>query len=440
MVSQDSVAMLGTWMRADILGSMARLSSLVAVLVASSAPPLQARTRASVEPEVVATRQEAQFAVVESVTDNDAPGPSRVEAAGDLDADVSKPEGERADGVWVDPVQLMQRPTSGIAWERMLADAGRDHGRANIADQDSNHDVYTLAAAFVCVRAGQHCEKARQGVLDAIGTESGARWLAAGRNLGAYVIAADVLNMRADGVPDSDGTRVHEWIESWLGKELLENHSSELRAIQPFHAGNNAAVQEGFAYVAVAAYLREGVALDRAWNAFRTFVCDAGAPDHERIDLEPAVLDGWTHDVRRPCAVNPTGARKTVPLGLGGAGGTYSVDGALVGDMRRGGVFQWRPAFTSLPWVGLEGLVPAAVVLDRAGYPAFEVADRAILRAHEYLWLLRSTTGDPRWFDGTRAREIVHLVNAYYRTSYPVNDVTGGGRTVGYTAWTHPTE
>jgi hypothetical protein len=107
--------------------------------------------------------------------------------------------------------------------------------------------------------------------------------------------------------------------------------------------------------------------------------------------------------------------------------------------MRRGGVFRWKPGYTSYPWVGLEGLIPAAMILDRAGYPAFEVADRAVLRTLDYLWQLRASTGDARWFDGTRSREIVQLVNAVYRTSFPVNDVPGVGRTVGYTAWTHPT-
>jgi hypothetical protein len=343
-------------------------------------------------------------------------------------------------GVWVDPSELMLRPTSGSAWNRVLTDAGRDPGRANIADQDSNHDVYTMAAALACARANQHCAKARQGVLSAMGTESGARWLAVGRNLGAYVIAADLLNLRRDGVPNSEGTRVHDWIESWLTKRLSDNNSSELRPIGPFHSSANAAAQEGFAFAAVAAYLGDRVALDRAWNAFRTFVCDPNAPDAERIYLDPPVKDGWTHDSRTPCAVNPAGTRKTVPSGLRGAGGTYRIDGALVGDMRRGGVYQFEPGYTSYPWVGLEGLVPAAVILERAGYPAFQVADRAILRTHDYLWQLRNSTGETRWFDGTRSREIVHLVNAVYRSSFPVNDVTGGGRTVGYTGWTHPAQ
>jgi hypothetical protein len=339
----------------------------------------------------------------------------------------------------MDRPQLMQLPTTGATWDRVLADASRDHGSANIADQDSNHDVYTLAAALACVRANEHCAKARRGVLDAIGTEEGARWLAVGRNLGSYVIAADLLDLRGDGVVDSEGTRVQEWIAGWLTKRLADNHTSTLRAFAPFQSGTNAGAQEGFAYAAVAAYLGDRTALDRAWEAFRVYACDATAPDRGQISLNAAVKDGWAHDGRQPCAVNPAGSRKTVPGGLPGAGGTYRIDGALIGDMRRGGVYQWKPAFTSLPWVGLEGFVPAALILHRAGYPAFEVADRAVLRAHDYLWELRRTTGETRWFDGTRDREIVHLVNVVYGASYPVNDVAGAGRTIGYTTWTHST-
>jgi hypothetical protein len=342
-------------------------------------------------------------------------------------------------GIWMDRAKLMELPTSGAAWDRVLGDAARDPGPADIADQDSNHDVYTLAAALACARAGEHCEKARQGVVDAIGTELGGRWLAVGRNLGSYVIAADLLDLRSDGVPGSQGTRVQEWIEGWMTRQLSDNNSSTLRPFAPFHSSANAAAQEGFAYAAVAAYLHDGAALERAWDSFRTFVCDPAAPDHESIYLDPPVKDGWAHDSQRPCAVNPAGARKTVPSGLPGAGSTYRIDGALVGDMRRGGVFQWKPGYTSYPWVGLEGLIPAAVVLERAGYPAFQVADRAVLRTHEYLWQLRNATGEARWFDGTRGREIVHLVNVAYGATFPVNDVTGGGRTIGYTAWTHPT-
>lgn len=346
--------------------------------------------------------------------------------------------GSLSGGIWIDRDELMRRPTTGAAWERLLEDANLNPGSADISNQDSDHDVYTLAAALVCVRTGARCSRARRGVLDAIGTEAGGRWLAVGRNLGAYVIAADLLGLRADGDPESAGTRVEEWMEGWLTRRLRNNNTTDMRRFGPFHAGANAAAQEGFAFAAVAAYLGDGKALERAWSGFRTFVCDPGTPDLENIDLIGAVRDGWAHDDLDPCAVAPAGARKLVPSGEPGAGGTYRIDGALIADMRRGGTYRWAPGYTQYPWVGLEGLVPAAVVLERAGYPAFQVADRAILRTHEYLWFLRDQTGERRWFNGIRAREAVQLVNWAYGTSYPVNEVVGLGRTVGYTDWTHP--
>jgi len=340
-------------------------------------------------------------------------------------------------GIWIDREAVMRLPTSGTAWDRVLSDAGRDPGTASVADQNSNHDVYTMAAALVCVRTGQHCAKAERGLLDAIGTERGGRWLAVGRNLAAYMIAADLLNLRADGNPNSAGTRFEAWAAGWLTRRLDDNNDGGQRPFAPFHSGANAAAQEGLAYVAVAAYLRDGRAMDRAWDAFRTFACDPGAPDRENIDLVRPVNDGWTHDSRNPCAVNPSRTTRRVPSGRPGAGSVQRIDGALVGDMRRGGTYQWAPGYTQYPWVGLEGFVPAAVILQKAGYPAMAVADRAVLRTHEYLMHLRTATGDRRWFDGDRAREIVQLVNHSYGARFPMNGVAGAGRTVGYTHWTH---
>ena len=314
-------------------------------------------------------------------------------------------------------------PSTGAAWKRLLADAQADPGQADVADQDSGHDVATLAAALACVRTAgpELCGKARTGVVSAIGTERGGRWLAVGRNLTAYVIAADVLGLRADGDPASAGSRVEAWIRGFLTERLADNNSGEPIGFIPFASGSNASAQEGAAFAAVAAYLGDRPALQRAWDAFRTYTCDSSGPDREHIDLHHGVEAGWAYDDRQPCAVNPAGATKAIPEGRPGAGQTRPIGGAIINDMARGGDFAWPPGATQYPWTGLEGLVPAAVILERAGYPAFAAGDRAVLRAAEYLWYLQLATRSGAWFHERRSSEIVQLVNVAYGSHFPLD-------------------
>jgi hypothetical protein len=342
--------------------------------------------------------------------------------------------------VWISPAAIRARPTHGAAWKRLLEDARADPGRADVSDQNSNHDVATLAAALVCARTRdvRLCAKARAGVLDAIGTERGARWLAVGRNLTAYAIAADVMDLRAGRGHGSAGGRVEAWLRGFLTETLRDNNSHREVRLVPFDSGSNASGQEGAAYAAVAAYLRDPVALGRAWDGFLRFVCDPGAPHPERIDLHRGIEHDWAADPAHPCAINPAGSRKPVPAGRHGAGEVHRLDGAIVNDMSRGGDYQWPPGLTDYPWVGLEGLVPAAVILANAGFPAFRAGDRAILRAVDYLWQLRVETAHANWFTGSRSGEIIQLVDATYGRDYPHEDPVGAGRTVGYTDWTHP--
>jgi hypothetical protein len=271
--------------------------------------------------------------------------------------------------------------------------------------------------------------KARAGVLNAIGTESGARWLAVGRNLAGYVIAADLLGLRADGRSRSEGSRVQAWIASFLTRTLRHNNGDGQIPIREtaWASGSNASAQEGFVHAAVAAYLGDRAELAWAWDRFRAFACDPARPGGIPLRLSGGVEEGWAHDRHRPCAVNPEGAVRE----------GFRIDGAIINDMARGGRFQRPPRYTQYPWVGLQGFVPAALVLHRAGFPAFSVADEAVRRSVDYLWYLRQRTGDEDWFDGRRASEVVHLTNVAYATAYPVHTPVGPGRTVGFTDWTH---
>jgi hypothetical protein len=341
----------------------------------------------------------------------------------------------RSQGIWLSRSQISSIRTSGDEWALLVADATKNPGVADISNQDSNHDVLTLAAALVCARSEAYCDKALDGVMSARGTEAGATWLEVGRNLGAYIIAADLIGLHADADPDSPGSRFERWVESWLTKRLPDHVSGELRPFRPFGSAGNASAEEGFAFTAVAAYLGRATPLKQAWNAYRAFACDPSAT--LLTNLRGIVEDGWTLSTT-PCPINPKGSTRIVPLSRPGGGSVHRLDGSLGGDMRRGGKYQWEPRYTHYPWVGLEGFIPAAVLLQRAGYQAFAVSDRAALRTHQYLWYLRRNTGDQRWFDGVRSREVITLVNVAYGMSFPINALVGAGRTMGYTAWSHP--
>src|SRR4029453_11386639 len=72
-------------------------------------------------------------------------------------------------------------------------------GMPNISDQDSDHDINTLAVALVYARTGNAAYRAKAGnaIMSAIGTEAGGRTLALGRNLVSYIIAADLIDLKS---------------------------------------------------------------------------------------------------------------------------------------------------------------------------------------------------------------------------------------------------
>src|SRR4051812_14610784 len=115
-------------------------------------------------------------------------------------------------GMWISQAELAQLPMAGPAWLRLKAAADGSLGIPNIADQNSDHDVKTLAVALVYARTGNaaYRAKAANAIMAAVGTERGGRTLALGRNLPGYVIAADLIDLR-----DYDAARDQQF-RSWL--------------------------------------------------------------------------------------------------------------------------------------------------------------------------------------------------------------------------------
>ncbi|MGE5550469.1 MAG: hypothetical protein ACM3ZC_08045 [Bacteroidota bacterium] len=359
-------------------------------------------------------------------------------------AAVPAPSPAPAGGIWISPAELASRPMSGPTWEtiKKIADMA-NFGMAQVANQDSKHDLNTYACALAAVRTGDkvYRDRAIAACMSAIDTDekpdkdcgctpSKARSLAVGRNLLCYIVAADLLGLRADGNPNSDGSRFQAWIEKLRFKANCPNNppcdESNWKNISQSHdgSGSNASAQEGACRIAAALYLGDKVELERAWDTYRRYSGDTSVGPKDMVFNANGLT--WSHDPAHPVAVNPKGTTKD----------GHRIDGAIINDQGRGGAFTWPPGYTQYPWVGLEGYLAQAYMLHRAGYPALEVQDKAPLRAIEYQWYLYKETGNREWWD--RTHWVQHLAKALYpEAQFEVWKPATGGFIMSFTDWTH---
>jgi hypothetical protein len=313
-------------------------------------------------------------------------------------------------GIWIGAERLAALPTSGAAWENVLAEANEATGTPQLSNQDDDVNVRVLAKALVFARTGD--ERYRSEVIEAcrraIGTEDGGRTLALGRELAAYVIAADLV-----GLPPGDDAAFRGWLgsvrhESLDGRTLVSTHED-----RPNNWGTHASASRA----AVAVYLGDTADLQRVAAVFKGWLGDRAAySGFDWGDLD------WQANPAQPVGINPKGA---VLQG-------HPVDGVLPDDQRRGGGFSWPPPGENYVWEALQGALATAVILSQAGYPdVWSWQDQALLRAVR--WLHEQARfpaeGDDSW--------LPHLVNHYYGASFPAPVPARPGKNLGWTDWTH---
>ncbi|MCX6048332.1 MAG: IPT/TIG domain-containing protein [Chloroflexi bacterium] len=345
-------------------------------------------------------------------TPTNTPKPASATATPTATGPTSTP-GARSVGIWVSAAELADLPMSGAAWTQLKAAADGAVGSPTLSDQESKANTNVLAKALVYARTGE--QRYRNEVVDALkiitfnNTEDGGRVLALGRELAAYVIAADLINLPSYD-PTFDGQFKQKLRE--LRTEVLDNNTLiGIHERRPNNWGNHA----GASRVAVALYLGDQADLDRAATVFHGWLGDYAAYHNFTYgDL------AWQADPTKPVGINPVGAMKE----------GHSIDGVLPDDMRRGGSFQWPPAETVYAWEGLQGAVVEAELLSRAGYPAWAWEDKALLRAVQFLdsinWPAQS---DDEWQ--------VWLINYAYGTNYATDQKASPGKNMGWTSWTH---
>lgn len=315
-------------------------------------------------------------------------------------------------GLWISAAEVKALPMSGGAWSAVLAGAG-GNCTPDLNNQDSDCNVTILAQALAFARTDdeQYRVKVVAAIRSIVSTqsESGGRTLALGRELGAYVAAADLINLR------SHDPQLHNAFTVRLRDLRAKTLDGMTLAGCHERRGNNWGTHCGASRAAIDVYTGDAADLARTAAVFAGWLGDRGA----YAGFTWGDLD-WQCNPSAPVGINSTGCQKS----------GHDIGGALPDDMRRGGAFKMpSPAPTGYACGGMSGAVAQAEILYRAGYLAYEWSDRALLRAMEFLQRIGwQCTGDDAW--------LVAVINKRYGTSYPV-DGTSPGKNMGWSQWTH---
>jgi len=310
--------------------------------------------------------------------------------------------------LWVPRDVLRTLPVSGNAWDDLAADARSDWGTANISDQDSRHDVYTLAGALYAVRMNDVTMRTRviNAIESAIGTEAGGRTLALGRNLTAYVLAADLIGYRSQ--------RLVDWLSSVRYEQLEIRNLIETHGDRP----NNWGTHAGAARIVTDLFLGDTADLGAAVRVFRGYLGDRSAYAGFTFG-DPE----WQANPAAPVPINPTGATKN----------GFDVDGVIVDDIRRCDCpVSYPPPKEKYQWEAMQGIVTQATLLDNAGYhDVWTWSDAAIRRAVHFLYVVDDypAPGDNNF--------LTYLIDAGLGTNTSAGVDARSGQSIGYTDWTH---
>jgi hypothetical protein len=319
-----------------------------------------------------------------------------------------------AQGILISPAEIMVLPMDGPAWNQVKTYAAMTP-TVSLTNQDSAGNVVVFAKALVAVRTNDlaYRDQVVRAISEIVNADvRGGETLALGRELAAYVIAADLVNLRVLN-PTLDSQFRKRLVE--LDRSIVLADGRTLRQTQ-LERPNNWGTMAAGSRAAIAAYLGDRAMLAEVSQVFKGWLGDRSAYSGFKYgDL------GWQSNQAAPVGINPKGA--TI-LGI-------SVDGAQPEEMRRGGAFANPPIATGYSWEALQGAWLAAEILYRAGFPdVYQWQDSALLRASLYLYQLRwPAVGDDVWQ--------VALVKKRYGITLAATGLGTAGKNIGFMHWLH---
>jgi hypothetical protein len=386
-------------------------------------------------------------------------------------------------GIWVNASELAQLPMTGDAWDDLYAVATGSCSVPDLTLQDDNADQCILAKAIVYRRlvvakpGDATAATIRADVLTVLGQmmdednwcENGAcipgagmftrTTLAVGRNLGAYITAAELIGLDSLDTPSKSdliaflegtgdpadpeeietGILEYEWIDSGtvaapLGRRRLREAHDE----RPNNWGGHACAS----LAAAAIYRDEPAELLHIYDVALGWTGDCTNGDCSQFEFGVEAQD-WTCNNQPPqFGINQDKAC-ILDVDVGPRVEWMSMNGAQVDDMRRGGPFPAGcgadpPACVadSHIWSGLQGRIACAWILLRQGLDVFSGGDAALRRSYRFqhlpIWMIAGVPGQPHPAyvsqDGSANDDayLTYIVNHVYREGFPHDPAPGG--------------
>lgn len=325
---------------------------------------------------------------------------------------------------------ITSKPTSGAAWDQMYATANGSWGTPDLTNQDAFHGPKVLAGALVYARAGGAAMRAKvadgiiaaKRTLDSAGEYSGTYNgpLSLGRQLGAYVLAADLIDLEA--YRPAEGQEFRAWLSAIRtqptgghGRWKTLTHTCE-------NTANNWGTFACASRVAASRYLGDTADVATAADVFFAWLGNRSRyPSRSWGSYFQTTADfdaSWACDASSWVAVNPD---------CGAKGGVFVEDAS-----RGGGCCTLAGPGISYSWEVFQGAAVTAELLYQAGYQTWSASGSALRRAAEFL--LRQGA----WSSSTSSRVddyVPFMLNRRYGASFPTSGAASYGRVFGWTDW-----
>jgi hypothetical protein len=335
--------------------------------------------------------------------------------------------GATGDYLLMPRAELLARPMTGTAWTALKAVADGTFSAPNLCDQNSKHHLQTLAAALVYARTGiaSYATKAQAAIMAALPTQvvgCNNAVLALGRQLTAYVLAADLSSLRTS----SSGAAFATWLSAIRTKNI--GGHSIWNSIKYTHENspNNWGAYAGAARIAADRYLGDTTDLAAAAKVTQGFLGDRAAYAGFNKNLSSAALS-WS------CSGSPA---TYTPVNPACTKSGINVDAGVVSDISRGGSLKWPPADPGIPYQhdSIQGLGLQIELLYRAGYTTAWSWSSSALKRMAGIVTRSAASGGAGWNGTLTARQMPWLLNKRYGLGLPTK-ASGMGRAIGFTDW-----